>query len=222
MRTCSSLARLRAVLSGAALVALLMLPGVARADTGSIEHVGSVALGLAIILVAAKLGGHVAVRFGQVAVLGELLAGVALGNLPAGASLDWIRTDPSIEVFAQIGALVLLFDVGLELTVRDITSVGRTATSVAVVGTVASLVCGGFGSAILRPDAGEYSHLFVGAALTATSIGITARVLRDLGKTRTAESRVVLGAAVIDDVLDATRVRAGHTGQHQKRHESSP
>lgn len=173
----------------------------ALASAGPAERVAPAALGLAIILVAAKLGGHAAMRFGQAAVLGELLAGVVLGNVPGRQVLQWIRIDPSIDVFAQVGALVLLFDVGLELTVRDVTSVGRTAAGVAVVGTVASLFCGGLGSRALRPDAPLYSHLFIGAALTATSVGITARVLRDLGKTRTAESRVVLGAAVIDDVL---------------------
>jgi Kef-type K+ transport system membrane component KefB len=185
----------------AAVAALLLVPALARASTGAAERVAPAALGLAIILIAAKLGGHIAVRLGQVAVLGELLAGVALGNLPGTQSIGWIRTDPSIDVFAQVGALVLLFDVGLELTVRDVTSVGSTAAGVAVIGTLASLLCGGLGSRILRPGAGTYSHLFIGAALTATSVGITARVLRDLGKTRTAESRVVLGAAVIDDVL---------------------
>jgi Kef-type K+ transport system membrane component KefB len=185
----------------AALAALLSVAVPALAAKGPAAHVAPAALGLAIILVVAKLGGHVAARLGQVAVLGELLAGVLLGNFPGTQSLEWMRTDPSIEIFAQVGALVLLFDVGLELTVRDVTSVGRTAAGVAVVGTLASLLFGGLGSRALRPDAAAYSHLFIGAALTATSVGITARVLRDLGKTRTAESRVVLGAAVIDDVL---------------------
>jgi Kef-type K+ transport system membrane component KefB len=109
--------------------------------------------------------------------------------------------DPSIDIFARIGALVLLFDVGLELTVRDVFAVGRSAIAVAVSGTIASLIIGTAVASALRADTGFSSHFFLGAALTSTSIGITARVLKDLGKTRDPEARVILGAAIIDDVL---------------------
>jgi Kef-type K+ transport system membrane component KefB len=165
------------------------------------DRVAPVALGLALILVAAKVGGHVAVRFGQVAVLGELLAGVVLGNVPGLDVPRWLSGDPSIDIISRIGALVLLFDVGLELTVREFFAVGRSAAAVAIFGTLFSLACGWLAARALRPDESVQAHVFVGAALTATSVGITARVLKDLGKTRSAESRVILGAAIIDDVL---------------------
>jgi Kef-type K+ transport system membrane component KefB len=182
------------------LVALVLTPSVALAATGSTDRVAPVALGLALILILAKLGGHAAIRLGQVAVLGELVAGVVLGNLH-GVGIDWLKDDASIDVFARIGALVLLFDVGLELTVRDVFSVGPIAAAVALSGTVFSFASGTATSALVRPGAGVYGHVFVGAALTATSVGITARVLKDLGRTRAPEARVILGAAVIDDVL---------------------
>ena len=179
----------------------MLVPGAAHAATSTSDRVAPVALGLALILVAAKLGGHIAVRLGQVAVLGELVAGVLLGNLPGFDALKGLSDDPSIDIIARIGALVLLFDVGLELTVREVFAVGRSAIAVAVTGTVVSLACGWFLAGVLRPDASMASHLFVGAALTATSVGITARVLKDLGKTKAPESRVILGAAIIDDVI---------------------
>lgn len=177
------------------------LPATARAAASAPDRVAPVALGLAFILVAANLGGHLAVRLGQVAVLGELLAGVLLGNLPGLDGLKWLSDDPSIDIIARIGALVLLFDVGLELTVREVLAVGRSAAAVAISGTLFSLACGWWVARAIRPDATPYSHLFIGAALTATSIGITARVLKDLGRTGSPESRVILGAAVLDDVL---------------------
>lgn len=177
------------------------VPGRAQAAVNASDRVAPVALGLALILVVAKVGGHLAVRLGQVAVLGELLSGVALGNVPGLHALALLPDDPSIDIIARIGALVLLFDVGLELTVGEVFAVGRSAASVALFGTLFSLACGWLVTRAIRPDAGASTHLFVGAALTATSVGITARVLKDLGRTSSPESRVILGAAVIDDVL---------------------
>jgi Kef-type K+ transport system membrane component KefB len=187
--------------SGAALLVLLFSTRAVHASWSTPDRVSSAALGLAIILPVAKLGGHLAVRAGQVAVLGELLAGVVLGNAPGFDMLRWIRGDPSIDMFARLGALLLLFDVGLELTVREVATTGRAALSVAVLGTVASLLCGTLASLLVRAGASTYSHVLIGAALTATSVGITARVLRDLNKTRSPAGRTILGAAVIDDVL---------------------
>jgi Kef-type K+ transport system membrane component KefB len=163
--------------------------------------VAPVVLGLALVLVAGTLGGHLAARLGQVAVLGELLAGVALGNGPWARSLRWVIDDPSIDILARMGALLLLFDVGLELTVSEVVATGRSAARVALLGTVASFALGWLVARVVFPEASAQAHTFVGAALTATSIGITARVFMDLGKMATPEARVVLGAAIIDDVL---------------------
>jgi Kef-type K+ transport system membrane component KefB len=96
---------------------------------------------------------------------------------------------------------VLLFQVGLESTIGQMVRVGVTALVVALLGVVAPFALGWGVSALLRPDANPYSHLFLGAVLCATSVGITARVLQDLGRSTSAESRIILGAAVFDDVL---------------------
>jgi len=167
------------------------------------DPVAAVVLALAVILVAAKLGGDLAVRAGQPAVLGELVAGIVLGNLDL-AGVTWFRglaVDPTIGILAQIGVVLLLFQVGLESTVREMLTVGVPSFLVAVIGVVTPFALGwGVGAALL-PQESWYAHAFLGATLTATSVGITARVLADLGKERTAEARVIIGAAVIDDVL---------------------
>ena len=167
------------------------------------DAVATVILALAVMLAAAKLGGDLAVRLGQPAVLGELVAGVVLGNLHL-VGLPWVRhfaTEPSVDVLAQLGVLILLFQVGLESTVRDMMKVGWPSFLVAVLGVVTPFALGWGVGAIVLPEHSPYAHAFLGATLTATSVGITARVLSDLGKSRTAEARVILGAAVIDDVL---------------------
>jgi Na+:H+ antiporter len=159
--------------------------------------------GLAIILAAAKLGGDLATRARQPAVLGELVAGVLLGNLGliGITGLQGLATNPTLEALAQVGVIILLFEVGLESTVRDMVKVGATALLVATLGVIAPFALGWWVGALLLPGDGPYAHAFLGATLTATSVGITARVLRDLGKGATAEARVILGAAVVDDVF---------------------
>jgi Kef-type K+ transport system membrane component KefB len=173
------------------------------AGAGHVDPVAEVALWLVIILVAAKLGGELAVRVGQPAVLGELVIGVALGNLTlAGVgSLEAIESDPFVDMIARIGVLVLLFEVGLESTVGQMMKVGASSLLVAMLGVIMPFALGWGVGAWLLPDAGAYTHAFIGATLTATSVGITARVLKDLGRSQSNESRVILGAAVIDDVL---------------------
>ena len=168
-----------------------------------IEPIAFVLLTLAIILAAARLGGSVAERLGQPAVLGELLVGVALGNLPGLAS-TWsaqVRGDSMIGLLAGVGAVVLLFEVGLESTLRDMLRVGLRSLGVAVLGVIAPWVLGFLVGRALLPDHSVYVHVFLGATLTATSVGITARVLRDLGQAQSLEARIILGAAVIDDVI---------------------
>jgi Kef-type K+ transport system membrane component KefB len=167
---------------------------------------GSIAtliISLAIILIAAKIGGHFATRWGQPSVLGELTAGVVLGNLSLFGlrGLEYLKTDPSIDMLAQLGVIVLLFQVGLESTVGQMLKVGLSSLLVATLGVVGPFVLGWAAGAWLVPTEGTYAHMFLGATLTATSVGITARVLKDLGRSQTSEARIILGAAVIDDVL---------------------
>lgn len=166
------------------------------------DPIGPLLLSLAIILTAAKLGGHVASRMRQPPVLGELLAGVLLGNLmligvPA---LEYLKSDPAVDVLSRLGVILLLFQVGLEATVAQMMKVGLSSLLVASLGVIGPFVLGWGVGAWLLPAAGLYAHIFLGATLTATSVGITARVLKDLNRSDTDEARIILGAAVIDDV----------------------
>ena len=187
---------------------VVILPTIAAGqphDTlaGHADPVTPVVLALAVILAAAKLGGHLAVRFGQPAVLGELVAGVVLGSLDL-AGIGWVRgikADATVETLARLGVIILLFEVGLESTVRDMLKVGVTSVLVALLGVLVPFALGWTVSAWMLPDKSPYVHAFVGATLTATSVGITARVLQDLHRSQSPEARVILGAAVIDDVL---------------------
>jgi Kef-type K+ transport system membrane component KefB len=160
------------------------------------DAVPAVLLALAVILVAAKLLGELAERVRQPAVLGELLAGVLLGP-----SL-FRFLDPAsswLHLFGEIGVVILLFQIGLETDLRRLLRVGGVAFTVAVVGVAVPFA---LGYAVCRMmGLPELESVVAGAALTATSVGITARVLSDLGRLHDAESQVVLGAAVIDDVI---------------------
>ena len=189
----------------ALILVLCLTPSLASA-AGQVSHedpIAAVALSLATILVTAKLGGDLAVRTGQPAVLGELVGGIVLGNLSlVGISaFTGIKTDPSLEMLARIGALILLFEVGLESTVAEMLDVGMSAMLVAIAGVVAPFALGWGVGAWLLPEHSPYVHAFLGATLSATSVGITARVLKDLGRSQSREARIILGAAVIDDVL---------------------
>ena len=192
----------RAVLATAC-IAIAVAPAWASEAGGHVDPVAVVALWLLVILLAATLGGDLAVRVGQPAVLGELLIGVVLGNLSLAGitALEPIKLDPFIDMFARIGVLLLLFEVGLESTVRQMLKVGWSSLLVALLGVAAPFALGWATSAWLLPNEGPYVHAFIGATLTATSVGITARVLKDIGRSRSNEARVILGAAVIDDVL---------------------
>ena len=156
-----------------------------------------------MILVSAKLGGALFTRFGQSAVLGELLAGVVIGNLGLLGfhGFERLRDLPAIEILAQIGVLFLLFAVGLESNIRRMAAVGMSASLVAVLGVIAPMVLGYGVTRAFFPEQDLLADWFVGATLCATSVGITARVLADLRQTDSREGRIILGAAVIDDVL---------------------
>ena len=170
---------------------------------GHASPVTPVLLGLVIILLAAKAGGELAERVHQPAVLGELIAGVVLGNLALVGfhGLDFLASNEGIAILAEIGVVLLLFEVGLESNVREMMSVGASSLLVAILGVVAPFFIGWGLSAWMLPEQDLLVHLFIGATLCATSVGITARVLTDLGKVTTREAKIILGAAVIDDVL---------------------
>jgi len=180
---------------------MLLVAGCAQTDGA--DEIGRVLLALLVALVASKLGGELCVRVGQPAVLGELLLGIVVGNLALIGyhGLDFIGSDHSIEVIAELGVVLLLFQVGLESDLGETVKVGSSSLTVALLGVVAPLILGWGVAALWMPDAGTYAHIFVGATLCATSVGITARVLRDLRQTKTPAARIILGAAVIDDVL---------------------
>ncbi len=160
------------------------------------HSVPAVLLMLAGALTAAKLLGELAQRIGQPAVLGELVAGVLVGPSVL-AAVD--PSVPSIHIVAEIGIIILLFEIGLETKLKSLLSVGGTATTVALVGVALPFGLGYLVSEIFGLT--DLQALVLGAALTATSVGITARVLSDLGRLQDAESQVVLGAAVIDDIV---------------------
>lgn len=158
---------------------------------------------LVLILAGAKIGGWLAVRLGQPSVLGELVAGVVVGNLSLVGlhGLDSLRENIGLDLLAQIGVIFLLFQVGLESDVKKMMAVGASSFVVALVGIVAPMGLGYLCSSWFFPSHHPLTHWFVGATLAATSVGITARVLSELGKVQSVEGRIILGAAVIDDVL---------------------
>jgi len=194
---------------------------------GSEHHdpVAPTLVALIVILAAAKIGSELFERLNQPAVLGELLAGVILGNLiliqpswdffeplrAASGAPEWAIV---VDQLSRIGVVILLFEVGLESTVQGMLKVGGSSFLVAALGVVVPFGLGYGVSWLMIPElpAGlvsivppgfslHYVHLFIGAVLCATSVGITARVLKDLGKMQRKESQIILGAAVIDDVL---------------------
>lgn len=151
---------------------------------------------LVIVFAAAKLLGAIAQRLGQPAVLGELIAGVLVGKSVLG------MVHPEQETFhllAEIGVVILIFEIGLETDLRRLIRLGGPAALVAIVGVVLPFAMG-YGVCLgLGLDQGVC--VVAGASLTATSIGITARVLADLGRLQEVESQIILGAAVLDDIL---------------------
>jgi Kef-type K+ transport system membrane component KefB len=199
----------------------------AFAAGGASHHdpIAPVLLALIAILAAAKLGGEFFERIGLPAVLGELVGGIILGNLvlvnPGWNFFEPLRTTPvqgywaiTVDSLARLGVIILLFEVGLASTLKGMAKVGGSSFLVAVLGVIAPMLLG-FGASwifIRQIPAGlsqtvpadfslNYIHLFVGSVLCATSVGITARVFKDLGSLQMKEAQIILGAAVIDDVL---------------------
>ncbi len=186
---------------------------------GGAHHFGIVFAMFALVLLAGKLGNFVE-KYGQPAVIGELLAGVVLSGIGyfltthvgAGGLLGGLgeiaafikdtAQNETISFLAQFGALLLLFSIGLESNLKEMKKVGGRALGVALIGVVVPFVAG---SIILGPmffgDESSNARLFLGASLVATSVGITASVFRSLKLTKSRAAQTVLGAAVIDDVL---------------------
>ncbi len=201
---------------------VLLLPTAHAAGSGV---VGENLLWLAIILMSARLFAPLAQRIGFPAVLGELILGVVLGNL---SLLDFhyfdrISADPIIAFMAELGVIVLLLQIGLETRLDDLIKVGGRAFMVGTVGIAVPFVLGAYlVGPLLLPGLSSNSYMFLGATLSATSVGITGRVFRDLGRLKLPEAQIVLGAAVIDDVLGlvilavvSSLVQAGSVSMNQ-------
>ncbi|MGE5252481.1 MAG: cation:proton antiporter [Planctomycetaceae bacterium] len=158
---------------------------------------------LSLVLAAAKLGGLLAREIHLPVVLGELFAGLFLGNLGYWGIgfFEGIRNDPSLATLAELGVILLMFEVGVESTVPELARVGWSALLVALLGVIAPFLLGVAAVRLLFPGLSLWVGIFLGATLSATSVGISARVLKDLDKVNTAEGRTILGAAVVDDVL---------------------
>ncbi len=158
-------------------------------------EVDSILFDILVVLVVAKIAAEVAERIRVPAVLGEIVAGVVIGP----SALGIVEPNSVLATLAELGVILLLLDVGMEMDLRDLRSVGRAALGVAIVGVAVPFAAGAGASLALGLETSE--AVFLGAALTATSVGITARVFGDLRALRTVEARTVLGAAVADDVI---------------------
>ncbi len=171
----------------------------------------TILLSLAAILLVARLGGSLAERIGAPAVVGEIIAGIILGPSVFGV----VTPSDYLSLLSELGVIVLLAEVGLHVDLAGLRRVGRAALSVATLGVVLPMIAGTIAGVLL--DESMATSLFLGTALAATSIGITARVFGDLKMLSSIESRIVLGAAVADDVLGlvvltvvAGTVKSGH------------
>jgi len=237
-----------------ALASYFFLAAVSPESASHDDPVAPILIALVLMAFAAAIGGRVMQRFGQAAVLGELLIGVLVGNLgylnhqsaitiiregdsisniqrtallqkvtvgeaarqilPPGLhteeiagilegprGLKVLAVYSFVDQVSRIAIIVLLFLVGLETSLNEMRAVGRSASLVGILGVVLPLGLGLLVTTILLPSSSFAAHLFIGGVLTATSVGITARVLRDLGQMDRPESKIIMGAAVIDDVL---------------------
>jgi len=157
--------------------------------------VADVLVALFVVLLVAKLGDELFKRLGQPALVGEILAGVVIGP----SLLGLVEPDETLEVFAELGVVFLLFWVGLETRLSDMRDVGLTTARVGALGVIVPFAAG-YGAGLVLGETGATS-VFLGAALVATSVGITSAVLIELGALATTAARTILGAAVIDDIL---------------------
>ncbi len=175
----------------------------------SIEHFF---IALALILIFSKVFGELAERIKQPSVLGELVAGVILGGsvLAVVPSVAGMAGYDTFHLLAEVGVAILLFEIGLETDLKDLIKVGFTSMLVAIVGVIVPFALG-FASILVFEKYGMLGNvdpnftiliaITAGATLTATSVGITARVLSDMNRLQSGEAKIILGAAVIDDIL---------------------
>ncbi len=150
----------------------------------------------AIILISARVLSETVARFGVPGVIGELLAGLIVGP----SLLGWVTPDATMSLLAEIGIILLLFEVGMDTDLGRLVRSGSKPIVVALVGFILPFLLG-YGVSAWVFDLSELTALFIGGTLTATSIGITVRVLDDLGKRQSDEAQIVIGAAVLDDIL---------------------
>jgi Kef-type K+ transport system membrane component KefB len=164
------------------------------------HHADQILLSLFIVFVAAQIGAEIAQRLKLPGVVGEIAAGCAIGpSLLGWITPEQIAVGMPLDVLAEIGVVLLLFSVGLETRLEDLKKVGKSAFLVGVLGVLLPFLMGGFWA---HASGFDWSRsMFVAAAFVATSAGITARVLQQLGVLQRVESKVILGAAVIDDIL---------------------
>jgi Kef-type K+ transport system membrane component KefB len=177
-----------------------MAPPKTQSASHAMHEAAAILLSLFIIFVAAQVGAEIAQRLKLPGVVGEIVAGCVIGP----SVLGWIEpaqiaSGTPLDVLSEIGVVLLLFAVGLETRLDDLKKVGRSAFLVGVLGVLVPFVLGTFWAHYEGFD--WTKSLFVAAAFVATSAGITARVLQELGALSRIESRVILGAAVIDDIL---------------------
>lgn len=169
---------------------------------------------LVVLYAVARVGNRIAEHFGVPGLIGEIIMGIIVANLAIGdwSLLDWLEVEmpePGHEstntnysvlyALSELGVIFLLFSVGLETKVNDLLKVGKTAMYVAILGVVIPFI---LGFIYIELDDGDFHHaMFLAAAMVATSVGITARVIKEMGMMSKMESRIIIGAAVIDDVL---------------------
>lgn len=151
---------------------------------------------LAIILISARVLSETVARFGIPSVIGELLAGLLIGP----SLLGWVSPDTTMKLLAEIGIILLLFEVGMDTNLSRLVRSGSKPYIVALIGFLLPFALG-YGVSAWLFGLPEFTALFIGGTLTATSIGITVRVLDDLGKRQSDEAQIVIGAAVLDDIL---------------------
>ena len=151
---------------------------------------------LLVVLLAARIFAEIAVRLKSPPVIGELLAGIVIGP----SVLGWIEPVEALKLMAEIGIILLLFEVGINTDIKSLVRTGKKSTVVAIVGFITPLLLGA-SSGYWLFELSILESLFIGGTLTATSIGITVRVLADLKYQYSREGQIVLGAAVLDDVL---------------------